>query len=412
MDGVRLPSEVSARYRVSSHLLGEGAYGSVFEARARRRVRRTNRRFRGALAIKRCLGVADAADSEALQRTFREVALLRRLQHKNVIPLLDAAMVGTDVYLIFPRCSFDLGHAARSGALIAAHWPAIVAQILRALSYLHAARVLHRDLKPANVLLDFQRLPGAPMVQLGDFGLARLVGAYPRGLTEYVGMRWYRAPELLLGSRRYAGGVDVWALGCVVGELALGRPLAMGASAQEQLALTLGLLLGRAPLDEEEADLADISPDAITILRSVEVAGRQLESLLVRATSNTDLIDFVRQCLKLSSEERPGACELLQHAFIDGHREDADELNFAELVELPALHSQTRPALEYRYALAEEVAGLRFDLPEQFVGSTDSRRRVHDSYSDSDDGSSIGTSSCDSLSSACSHSQKSIATID
>ena len=96
-------------------------------------------------------------------------------------------------------------------------------QALRGLKYIHSAGVIHRDIKPSNLLLNSDC-----HVKVCDFGLCRSVAeasnvAAPV-LTDYVATRWYRAPEILLGSTRYTKGVDMWAVGCILGEMLLGKP--------------------------------------------------------------------------------------------------------------------------------------------------------------------------------------------
>jgi len=74
--------------------------------------------------------------------------------------------------------------------------------------------VLHRDMKPNNLLI------GADgQLKLADFGLARMFGSPGRNFTHQVFARWYRAPELLFGSKQYGSAVDIWAAGCIFAEL-------------------------------------------------------------------------------------------------------------------------------------------------------------------------------------------------
>ena len=96
------------------------------------------------------------------------------------------------------------------------------------MKFIHSYDVIHRDIKPSNILINADCL-----VKLGDFGLARLLDKSENQiplLSDYVATRWYRAPEILLGSPRYDFSVDMWALGCIVAELYLNKPLFPGSS--------------------------------------------------------------------------------------------------------------------------------------------------------------------------------------
>lgn len=104
-------------------------------------------------------------------------------------------------------------------------------QLLKAIDYCHMMNVVHRDIKPENLLID----PNDNL-KLCDFGFARNVpqGRQNPQMTDYVATRWYRSPELLL-SDRYSKEVDVWAIGCIMGELTDGEPLFPGESEIDQL---------------------------------------------------------------------------------------------------------------------------------------------------------------------------------
>ena len=81
------------------------------------------------------------------------------------------------------------------------------------------------------------------MLKLIDFGSARDLGETQGSpFTDYVGTRWYRAPELILGSKNYDGSVDVYAVGCILAELYLGRPIFPGQNAQDQLLKIVSVL--------------------------------------------------------------------------------------------------------------------------------------------------------------------------
>jgi cyclin-dependent kinase-like len=156
--------------------------------------------------------------------------------------------------------------------------------------------VLHRDIKPENVLVT-----GLAEVRLCDFGFARNVpSAHQRALlTSYVATRWYRAPEMLLGSA-YDGKVDVWAAGCVLWELFTGQPLFTGDTACEML---LGINKG-VDLSQLTAHLGHRGFSGVQLQRG----GAEPIAL---AGMPTDFAEVLEACLKAQPHERASAQTLL-----------------------------------------------------------------------------------------------------
>lgn len=105
----------------------------------------------------------------------------------------------------------------------------IMFQIVQALAYVHKQGFFHRDLKPDNLLIQNNSI-----VKISDFGLVREIRSAPP-FTEYISTRWYRAPECVLRSRGYNYLVDIFALGCIMAELYMLRPLFPGNSELDQM---------------------------------------------------------------------------------------------------------------------------------------------------------------------------------
>lgn len=214
--------------------LGEGTYGSVYKAKDR---------TTGALvALKRIKLSSDGFDREGMPLTsLREVSLLRRLHHPNVVSLLDV-VVGTkldSLFLVFEFCEHDLARLldAMPAPFSPAEVKCLLQQLLCAVAHLHANAVLHRDLKLSNLLLTSDGT-----VKLCDFGLARAIEPPEGEYTGRVVTLWYRAPELLLGAKTYGFAIDMWAVGCILGELLLHRPLMPAPNEMKQLEMMCDLL--------------------------------------------------------------------------------------------------------------------------------------------------------------------------
>ena len=170
------------------------------------------------------------------QSACREMALCSELKHPNVISLVEIILESKCIFMVFEYAEHDLlqiihHHSqATRHPIPASTVKSVLFQLLNGLLYLHTNWVLHRDLKPANVLVTSKG-----EVRIGDLGLARLF--YRPLHSLYLGDKvvvtiWYRAPELLLGSRHYTPAIDLWAVGCIFAELLSLRPIFKGEEAK------------------------------------------------------------------------------------------------------------------------------------------------------------------------------------
>ncbi|PRQ45329.1 putative cyclin-dependent kinase CMGC-CDK-Pl family [Rosa chinensis] len=204
--------------------IGEGTYGVVYKARDRV----TNE----TIALKKIR--LEQEDEGVPSTAIREISLLKEMQHGNIVRLQDVVHSEKRLYLVFEYLDLDLKKHMDSTPDFAKDPRQIklfLYQILRGIAYCHSHRVLHRDLKPQNLLID--RRTNA--LKLADFGLARAFGIPVRTFTHEVVTLWYRAPEILLGSRHYSTPVDVWSVGCIFAEMVNQRPLFPGDSEIDEL---------------------------------------------------------------------------------------------------------------------------------------------------------------------------------
>ncbi|GMI74829.1 hypothetical protein like AT1G53050 [Hibiscus trionum] len=205
--------------------IGQGTYSSVYKAR--------DKVHDKLVALKRVK--FDNCDPESMKFMAREIVLLRRLDHPNVIKLegLIISPMSYTIYLVFEYMEHDLvGLASLPGIKFTE--PQIkcyMQQLLSGLDHCHSHGVLHRDIKGSNLLIDSNGI-----LKIADFGLACHFDPHDGVLmTSRVVTLWYRPPELLLGASHYGGAVDLWSAGCILGELYSGKPILPGKTEVEQL---------------------------------------------------------------------------------------------------------------------------------------------------------------------------------
>uniref|UniRef100_A0ACD5ZES9 Uncharacterized protein n=1 Tax=Avena sativa TaxID=4498 RepID=A0ACD5ZES9_AVESA len=205
--------------------IGQGTYSNVYKAR--------DLQTGKIVALKRVRFVN--MDPESVRFMAREIHILRRLDHPNVIKLegIVTSRLSHSLYLVFEYMEHDLaGLAATPGLRFTeAQVKCFMKQILDGLHHCHGRGVLHRDIKGSNLLIDDNGV-----LKLADFGLASFFDpAKPQNLTSRVVTLWYRPPELLLGATKYGVAVDLWSTGCILAEMLVGKPIMPGQTEIEQL---------------------------------------------------------------------------------------------------------------------------------------------------------------------------------
>jgi len=150
--------------------------------------------------------------------SIREISILFSLKHVNIVELKTVA-VGQQLdslFLVMSYCHYDLAslldHMERP--FTEEQIKCLLIQVLTGLAYCHEKFIVHRDLKVSNLLMTDQGI-----LKIADFGLSRSLGIPRAPSTPKVVTLWYRAPEVLFGSRVHTSAMDLWSGGCVLAEL-------------------------------------------------------------------------------------------------------------------------------------------------------------------------------------------------
>ncbi|KAM6899558.1 mitogen-activated protein kinase 15 [Xenentodon cancila] len=343
-----MEEHISVKYEIKKRI-GKGAYGIVWKA--------VDRQTGEIVAVKK---IFDAFRNRTdAQRTFREIMFLQEFgDHPNIVKLLNVirAQNDRDIYLVFEYMDTDLHAVIKKGSLLKdIHIRYVMYQLFKAIKYLHSGNVIHRDQKPSNVLLDTDCI-----VKLCDFGLARSLNQIQEdsgnpALTEYVATRWYRAPEILLGSIRYTKGVDMWSLGCILGEMLVGKALFPGTSTINQIEKIMSAI----PHPSPEDILAVKSEYGSSVIQKMLLKPQvPLEDLLQPAVP-PDALDLMKGLLVFNPEKRLTAEQALQHPYVAKFHNPAKEPALNYDVVLPVDDDVQLSVVQYRNKLYEMIVEWR-----------------------------------------------------
>ncbi|CAK0804471.1 unnamed protein product [Prorocentrum cordatum] len=218
--------EVQCTYN-ALRVIGNGTFGIVYSAH-----------------------IPETDETVAIKKVFvdrryrnRELQVWEKMRHPNIVTLKHAfytsgeshdelylnmvmEYVPETVYCVMKR------HGKQKLAMPNILLQLYTYQACRALAHLRASGVVHRDIKPQNLLVDASK---GHLLKLCDFGSAAKLGRGRPALVAYICSRYYRAPELIFGATQYTTTVDLWSIGCVLGEMISGRPLFPGESGVDQL---------------------------------------------------------------------------------------------------------------------------------------------------------------------------------
>lgn len=307
---------VSAMLVRQKKKIGEGAFGTVVEA------------FLLDTAVPALLPIGPFAIKRVLAQTeykCRELEILRSVNHPNIVRLQyyfdrksaqDGRMYQNLVMECLPlNLQNEIKHYRQTKYTIPyLHMKAYTFQLARAMLYLHGFNISHRDVKPLNILVD----PNTVTLKICDFGSAKQLEPNQPSVS-YICLRYYRAPELIVGCTVYTTKIDIWGLGCVIAEMFLGKPIFQGQTLELQLK-EISKLLGPPP----KKFIFKSNPNYrgnmfLTKLFSCSIKER-FEQIF--SNSPADVIDLLLKILVYDPEQRASPRTVLVHPFFDDLKRD------------------------------------------------------------------------------------------
>lgn len=280
------------------HPLGEGSFGKVYKAQ--------HKKTGDAVAVKQ-IKLGSRSWDEAC-KSF-ELQALKALRHPFIVRLRELIRSQFDgsLYYIFDFIDSDLCRLVKASPNGMEETPAaeFARQLFAGLAHMHQHNFFHRDLKPENILFDTV----SQTIRIADLGQARSLRARPP-FTDYVGTRWYRAPECLLRDRTYSAPVDVWAAGLIFTELLLGSPVFCGTSSIDQL-YKIFTVLGQPVSAADWPDFARLAQ--ASRFRTPERSGCGIQRILVHNTPQAHSV--LTEILVVNPRRRPLARKCLEHIF-------------------------------------------------------------------------------------------------
>lgn len=300
------------KYKIMD-VIGDGTYGIVYKA-----INLSTQEF---VAIKK---MKNDYENYTDIIKLKEISLNLKIDHPNIIKILEIIHDKEEkkLYIVFEYVEtnlldFIIDHYKSNKMIDEKLIRNIINQILQGLYYLHVNGIIHRDIKPENILFDYKNL----IVKIADFGLAKQL-FYSKNEkldlknvnnTDYVATRWYRAPEIILKSKRYTFNSDIFSLGCVFAELLTQQPLFPGNNEVDQIQKYCEKLV--VPDIQEWPEFYILSNKLSIKLASNKQ--NKLNEILFRGTNLA--LNLIEKMININPNKRYGAIQCLQHPYFQVH---------------------------------------------------------------------------------------------
>ncbi|CAB3399144.1 unnamed protein product [Caenorhabditis bovis] len=246
------------------------------------------------------------------------------------ITLMDKKLIGNGSFgMVYRACLAENGTmVAVKTAFQDRRFKLFSYQLLRGLGFLHMNNIVHRDIKPQNLLVDAKK----GLLKICDFGSAKFIN-YNEPSVSYICSRYYRAPEVLMGSTKYGSAIDCWSAGCVIGEMMSFKPLFIGDSGTDVLTKIIKVL--GTPTDE---DIASMQIDNHVSYLMNKSEGEGLQSI-IHVQMKKDVMQLVTSLLHFNVYSRIHPMAALHMDYFNSIRAETIRVmkNSAILDEIPPL---------------------------------------------------------------------------
>lgn len=295
-----------------TQLIGHGSFGTVFTTS----IHETKEN----VAIKKVL--------QDKRFKNRELQIMKLLKHENVVNLKyffyenNSDDDETYLNLIIEFMPMSLYQRLRHFVHLNQFIPLFeikcyMYQIFKGLNYMHNfANVTHRDIKPQNILVN----PETFELKICDLGSAKQLKPNEPNVS-YICSRYYRAPELIFGSRNYTSGIDIWSTACVFAELTLNKPLFRAESNIDQL-VEIIKLLGT----PTKNDIMEMNPHYIDH-KFPMIKSTPFNIAFIKKINDENIISILQDLLKYNPKERLTPLQCLQHSYFDELRLNRDKIS-------------------------------------------------------------------------------------
>ncbi|ORY00275.1 Pkinase-domain-containing protein [Basidiobolus meristosporus CBS 931.73] len=372
--------------------IGRGSFATVYKGK--RKDTKTPVAIKSVLRSKLTRKLLESLESE--------ISILKAIQHPNIVGLVDCVKSDSHIHLVMEYCSMgDLsnlikkrkeiqGIEGRAGGLDERIVKHFLKQLASALQFLRSKNLIHRDIKPQNLLLtpnpaqqsESLDLEHLPVLKIADFGFARSLPAHTLADT-LCGSPLYMAPEILR-YEKYDAKADLWSVGAVLYELAVGKP-PFRAQNHVDLLKRIEKCNDHIKFPGIDADKAKGHDSHISRLSSSPLNSEHRRVSLI----SEELMDLIRRLLKRNPNERMSFEEFFSHPYITGISRNLRNTG-AGVESVPRhltnnRHSGSFDALNTRHFSSDSgVRGSPYDTPAERIPRASSPRLIGPSRKSND----------------------------